>query len=126
MWMGRETQCIVLRLELRLSKRPWPSEFIWVTKYTDWVPVKSGSNINVPQEPTEDHGQRTEPGQTLPRGRRARQHPEREEGDRIHSDGASDGGGQERQHGNLTIFQPSILARVFGMRDSTGDKQVSQ
>lgn len=48
MWMERETQCIVLRLELRLSKRPWPSEFIWITKYTDWVLMKSGSNINLP------------------------------------------------------------------------------
>lgn len=65
------------------------------------------------QEPIEVHGRRTEAGQALPRGRRARQHPERQEGSRVRSDGTGDGGGQERQYGNhvSAMSQLSIQAR---------------
>lgn len=60
MWMETETQFIVPRLELTLSKRPWLSAFsfacpalIWINNYWDvWTGGGGGEekciNVNVP------------------------------------------------------------------------------
>lgn len=135
MWMETETLCTVPRLELRLSKRPWPSELslecpvltcIWNPSTERWWRV--AETWTSQQEPAEDHSWRTAPGQSLPWGWRAHQHPEHQEGNRVHIDGPSDGGGQERQHGNCSaVFQYLFFNTIDpGQTDSPRDKDVSQ
>lgn len=114
-WRKMATWSTAPLLELRPSETPWPGTLVCPKSPSPLRAKRKDHTLRkvakyekcARQEYSEDHSWGRGRCQAVPRGWRARQHPEHQEGNRLHSHGANGWGRDDQKHGEPTYPHPS-------------------